>query len=239
MSDSLPKIQYPLTEVDLPIAGKKIKVRPLVTREEKILLMAKTTGDENDILPAIKQVVNNCIATKNVDVDQLALVDLEYAFVRLRSVSINNVTRVSFRDTEDDKVYDFDVNLDEVVVVRDETVDNKIAIQKDVILELSWPTAGIYDDKSFLAITDPNAIIDELALRCTRKVYNGDKVIPATSFTREELKEWLESLDVKTSGKIREFFNKMPRLSYTIRYKNSLGNERTIELRTLSDFFIL
>ena len=116
---SLPKIMYPQFDILVPSLNKKMKFRQFLVREEKILLVAKTSNEDNDILTAIKQVVNNCSMDPTFDVDTISVFDLEYLFLKIRSLSVSNVIKLSYKDYEDEKVYDFDyLNTDDDEPVR-------------------------------------------------------------------------------------------------------------------------
>lgn len=229
---------YPQFDINIPSLNKKMKFRQMLVREEKILLVAKTSKDDNDILTAIKQVVQNCSLDDTFNTDNIALFDLEYIFTRLRAISISNIIKLSFKDFEDDKVYDFDVDLDKVKIDVPKKLDNKITITDTEGLLLKWPSGNIYSDKKFLESTAEDATV-ELIVRCIDKVYDADTVYDAVTFTREEIKDFVENLDVKTFDKINEYLSNAPKMSYTIEYKNSLGNDRKIELSSLNDFFTL
>ena len=113
---SLPKIEHPIFKIKIPSSKREVRFRPFLVKEEKILLIAKTSEQENDILLAIKQVVNNC-ALDDLNIDKLALFDVEYLFLRIRAQSVNNIVSVTYRDNEDPMDYDFDIDLNNVNVV--------------------------------------------------------------------------------------------------------------------------
>lgn len=225
-------------DVVIPSSKKKIKIRPMLVKEEKILLMAKTSDDASDILSAVKQVVNNCIVDSDVDVEKLALFDVEYIFVKIRAYSVSNISKVSYRDNEDSKVYDFDVDLDKVEVIFPENLETNFAINDTLGIIMKYPQASLYSDKEFLQ-SPAEQILDNLILNCIDKIYDGDAMIDPKTYPREELKDFVENIDVNTYDKIRKFFNTLPTLQYKITYKNEMGNERNIELNSLTDFFTL
>ena len=111
---ALPKIDKPLFNLRIPSQNREVQSRPFVVKEEKILLTAQQSGQSKDIMMAIKQVLQNCIVEPDFDADDLTTFDVEYMFLKLRARSVNNVIEVSYRDNEDDKVYDFKIDLDEV-----------------------------------------------------------------------------------------------------------------------------
>jgi len=233
---SLPKITYPQIILTIPSTSKKVAFRPFLVKEEKILLMAKLSEEEKDILIAIKQVVNNC-ALDEFDVNKISLFDLEYIFIQLRAASVNDTVQVSYRDNEDNKVYDFDVKLKEIEINFPEKVDNTIRITDTTGILLKYPNASLYEDKEFLESGEDSFF--QLIVRCVDKIYDENEVYESSAYSKKELEEYLENLDIKTFEKIQDFMVNQPKLSYKISYKNSLGNDREIELTTLSDFFTL
>jgi hypothetical protein len=235
---ALPKLTHPMFDVVIPSSKKKIKIRPMLVKEEKILLMAKTSDDPSDILSAVKQVVNNCVVDSDVDIEKLALFDVEYIFIKIRSYSVSNISKVSYRDNEDGKVYDFDVDLDKVEVVFPEKLDTNFSITDTMGVIMKYPQASLYSDKEFLQ-SPAEEILDNLILNCIDKIYDGDTMVDPKSYPKEELKDFVENIDVNTYDKLRKFFNSLPTLQYKITYKNENGNERNIELNSLTDFFTL
>jgi hypothetical protein len=234
---TLPKIDKPLFELNIPSQNKVYKFRPFTVKEEKILLVAQQDGNEKSIILAIKQVINNCCQEASFDVDKLATFDLEYLFLKLRSRSINNVIEVSYRDIEDDKVYNFEIDLDEVEIIKNDNISNIIPITDEVGIKMKYPSVTIIDD----APTEATAgeVVEYLIRKCIDSIYDKENVYPADDYDEKELIEWIDGLDVETFNKIRAFFDNLPQMYYKLEYENSMGNKREIELTTLSDFFIL
>lgn len=234
---ALPKINHPTFEVTLPSSKDKIVVRPFLVKEEKILLMAMQGEDSDEIINSIKQVINNCIITEGVDIDKLATFDLEYLFLKIRARSVNNVIKLTYKDLEDELKYDVEVNLDEVEVKFDPAHTNKIEVTDKLGFYLAYPHAGMSEK---ISNTDSEAdLFFDILKNCIDKIYDGDNVYMASDSSSEELEEFLQNLDVKSFKKIQDFFQTMPRLYHEIKYTNSLGNERTIKLSSLNDFFML
>ena len=231
----LPKIEQPLFDMIIPSTGKKIVFRPFLVKEEKILLIAQQGGNDTDIIRAIKQILNNCIQD-DIDIDSLAIFDLEYMFLKLRSKSVNNVVRLSYRDTEDEQVYDFELDLDTIEIDMPENINSKIDITENVGMTMKYPSASITDRmKDFENEVD---LMTFFIVNCIDTIYDEENVYVASEFSEKEISEFLDGLDVKTFEKIREFFENVPRLQHIITYNNALGNVRTIELSSLKDFFM-
>lgn len=232
---ALPKIDKPLFDLKVPSMDKTVKCRPFVVKEEKILLTAQQSAKEKDIILAIKQVLSNCITDPSFDTDDLTTFDLEYMFLKLRSRSVNNIIEVSYRDNEDEKVYSFEIDLDEVEMLQDKEINNKIMVNDEIGLIMKFPSVTVLekvpDDM------EPTELIEFLIKSCIDTIFDADEVYPAKDHTDSELSEFIDNLDVDTFTKIQAFFDTLPQLYHKLEYKNSLGKEKTIELTTLSDFF--
>jgi hypothetical protein len=235
MSD-LPKLDYPIYNINVPSLKKSFKFRPFLVKEEKLLLMAKESETETDILVAIKQIVNNCSLDPKLDINKLAVFDLEYLFLKLRALSVDNFLKVSYKDTEDEDIYDFNINLDEVEVIFPENVDSVIKITKDSGLQMRYPSASLYDDKEFLNL-DKDYMF-QLILRCIDNIFLREEVFPAADYKLEDLANFVENLDIKTFQKIQEFLLMSPKIEHKINYTNKMGKDREIILSSLNDFFM-
>lgn len=200
--------------------------RPFLVKEEKILLMAKESEDDADVQRSIKQIVNNCCVDQNFNVDDITLTDLGYLFIRLRAISVDGKVKQSYKDMEDEKIYDFEIDLNKVEVKQDKVVNNNIQISKTMGLILKYPTAQMTNDEDFGLIP-----------RCIDKIYDGEEIYDAKNCSIKELSEWIDNLTIQELEKINEFMANIPRLEYVINYKNSLGNDRKIVLSGLNDFF--
>jgi hypothetical protein len=233
----LPKIKHPTFSFTIPSIKKAMLFRPFLTREEKILLIAKSSEDKAEIFRAIKQIVNNCCLDDNFDIDKLTLFDLEYLFLQLRAVSVNNIVKVSYRDNEDKQVYDFEIDITKVEVEFPKNIDKKIMVDESVGILMKYPPASILDDNEFLKAG--NETFFELVMKCVDKVFDSDEVYTADSYTKKELEEFLDDCGIKTFEKIQEFMNNIPKLKHAIKYKNKMGNDREIVLDSLTDFFTL
>ena len=231
----LPKIDYPLYEILIPSTKNKIRFRPFLVKEEKLLLMAKESQNDSDILLAIKQIITNCCTDKKFDVNKLSVFDLEYIFLKLRSLSVDNMIKVSYKDNEDNKIYEFEVNLDQVEVKYPEKIDNNIKITETSGILMKYPPSTLYDDIEFLNLQRDHLF--ELILRCLDKVYNGEDVYEAKDYKKEDLREFLDNLNIQTFEKIQTFLINSPKIEHKITYKNELGNDREIVLSSLNDFF--
>jgi hypothetical protein len=231
----LPKIDQPLFDMIIPSTGKKVVFRPFLVREEKILLIAQQSENDSEIIRAIKQILNACIQD-DVDIDSLAIFDLEYMFLKLRARSVNNVVKLSYRDIEDGELYNFELDLDTIEVKMPEVINSKIEINDNVGMTMKYPAASITDRmKDFDNEVD---LMTFFIINCIDTIYDEDNVYVASEFSESEITEFLDGLDVMSFEKIRQFFESVPRLYHKIEYTNSLESKRSIELTSLKDFFM-
>lgn len=232
---SLPKIDQPIYSIKLPSTKETFRFRPFLVKEEKLLLMAKESQNLSDILTAIKQIVGNCSIDKKFNVDKIALFDLEYIFLKLRSFSVNNIVKVAYRDNEDERIYNFEVDLEKVEVKFPEKIDNVVKITEKSGIIMRHPPATLYDDQEFLNLE--KEYLFELIVRCIDKIYNEEEIYESKDYKKEDLSEFLENLSIKTFEEIQAFLVNTPKLEYIIKYKNENNNDREIVLSSLNDFF--
>jgi hypothetical protein len=233
----LPVVQHPLFSLTLPSNNKKVEFRPFLVKEEKILLIAQSSGDQGDIVRAIKQVIANCIKTPDVSVEDFTTFDLEYFFIKLRAKSVQNIITLSYKDNEDGQIYDVEVNLDDVEVMKPDNVDLLIDVDNDMQLVLQYPKINIMKDVEQI----DNAVDFNLAIMqaCIYAVVNQGKRFEMDQFTVEERGQFIESLSVPAYQKIQTFVESLPRVEHVIGYTNSNGKRVNITLKTLTDFFTL
>jgi hypothetical protein len=247
---SLPKLRVPLFETIVPSTKEKVQFRPFQVREEKILLMAKATADQEGstpqearvaIIQAIRQIINNTVQTKKPGfLDALTTFDIEYLFLKIRAASVDNIVELAYRDPEDNQVYTVPVNLHDIEVTWPENIQNKIKINDDLGMILKFPTANSLlnvaiqpDDATGVNYT--TALIES----CIDVVYDAETMYPFMESTPDERKDFLDALYLNVYGEIQKFFSNLPHLYHKVTYTNSLGTVREVELSSLEDFFTL
>jgi hypothetical protein len=235
---ALPRLKTPLFDVTIPSTNKDAKFRPFLVREEKILLMAQSTGERKSLINALQQIINNCVVGLDgvkIDINKLTTFDLEYLFLKIRAKSVDNIVELTYTDNEDEKEYSFKVSLDDITIQKDDTHSNKISLEEGVGLVLQYPTAvqlnEISDELSVAEITA------EVVKNSISQIYDEDTVYDVKDVTPEELNEFIDNLPVKAYESIQKFLETMPKMYHKIEYKNSKGTDRVIELTTLEDFF--
>ena len=237
---ALPKITQPEFEITLPVIKKKIKFRPFLVKEEKILLVGKE-GNAAEQMSAMLQILRNVVLSpKNFNPMDLTVTDIEYLFMHIRGKSVDNLVKLKYQDKEDEQLYDFEVDLNivEPRIVKDRSYN--IPVGK-LTIELTDPTidmiskSGLDMDTNLAEGKTTSDMIFSLLSQCLVKVWDDEQVYD--DFTADEATEFFKSIDVNTFQKIQNFFETAPRLEHRLQYTNTLGNEREIVLRGLSDFF--
>lgn len=231
----LPTIQYPIFTDIIPSTGEKITFRPFLVKEEKILLIAQQSGGIEDAVNAMVQILNNCILSK-IDLSSLPVFDIEYLFLKIRAKSVNNIVELRYRDDDDDLVYDFTLNLDDIKLEVDKTVTGIIQLADTIGVVMKYPNFKTMLKFSDFDENDPEETLEVLSC-CIDKIYSDDSVYNGSEHSTEELVEFLSSLSMKQMEKIYEFFQSIPKLTKTLTYKNSLGDSKTIVLEGIADFF--
>ena len=231
----LPKLNTPITMIDVPSFNKEVAFRPYLVKEEKILLIGKETKEVSDIFIAIKQIINNCIMNEKIDIEKFYLFDIEYIFLKLRSISVSNICSITVTDIEDKKEYNIEIDLNEVKKPIFDKEKLLIKINDTFVIKMKYPTVDIYNDKEFLNITDD--YIFELLIKCIDIIYDGDDIHEASNYTKEELSEFLDNLDTNTYKKMRIILSEMPKMRHVISYTNSFDKKIDIVLENLTDFF--
>ena len=235
----LPTIVTPTFELNLPSNGKKIKYRPFLVKEEKILILAIESNSMKDISRAIKDVLKNCILTKNVKVDELPTFDIEYLFLNIRSRSIGESIElvVTCPDDGETKV-NKQIYIDEIEVKKDENHSLDIKLDSTYTMRLKYPSLDqfIDDNFNFDDVTKDNSF--DIIASCIDIVFSDEEAWEAKDCTKKELIDFVERLDSNQFKQIETFFDTMPKLSHQIEVENPKTNVKsTVMLEGLASFF--
>jgi len=231
---ALPKLDTPLYNVTLPVSQKKVSFRAFKVKEEKVLLTGKE-GSAEDQLAAMRQLLINCVEKPvKFNPGELSMPDVEYLFIQLRARSVQNIVELKYRDKEDNKVYDFAIDLDTIQPDIDPDRSGKIELNDTVGIELIDPTLDMLSQLDMNDMEDSEQAYKVIAA-CTKLVWEGDEVYD--DFTQEELIEFLQGMDIKMFAKMKEFFDTAPKMRHKLEYVNKEGNDRVINLEGISDFF--
>ena len=236
---ALPKIEVPTYELTLPSEDKKIKYRPFLVREEKILYIAMETGQNKEMINALKDVVGAC-TFDTLNVDRLPIFDIEYLFLQIRAKSVSEITKFRTICPDDGKTYvETEVDLTKVEVQVDDEHTNRIILdtQRNLGLVLKYPTLKNYDVGRGLDNIEIDKVFNIL-IDCVDHIFEGDKIYPAKDTSKQELKDFIEGLPQDAFTKIKSFFDTMPKLKHEIEVTNPNTNVTSkIVLTGIADFF--
>lgn len=231
----LPKIELPLFELELPSSGKKIKYRPFTVKEEKILLVAQESDEPEQTVLSVKQIVNNCLV--DVDVEKLAMFDLEYVLLMLRSKSVDNNIKFAVKDPDTEENVELEIDLNEVKVTRDDEHSNRIKINDYYTLFLQYPTIEEFIKIAKSDKKDP-LVNYFIMISCLDKIASEEEVYNFSDYTNEEIDDFMENLQGDVLKKIQKFFETMPKLRHEMKYTNKEGKEQTFVIEGMRSFFI-
>ena len=232
---SLPKIQYPIFELTLPSNKETVTYRPFTVKEEKLLLISQESEEQKERIRAMRQIVNNCCFNLSQDIGLLPSFDLEYCFLKIRSKSVGNIVELNYRDLTDNKIYNFEVDLDELEVAFNENHKTSIKINDDLGIIMKYPTVELLNNIK-TDIEDPETVF-EVIKKCVATIYDEDNTYDTKDYTNEEITEFVESIPAKAFEDITEFFETIPVLKHELHYKDSDGTDKTITLQGIDDFF--
>lgn len=242
----LPKIDVPTYEMVLPLSNKKIRYRPFLVKEEKLLLMAMEADDESSIMDAIKQIITNCVL-EDFDAENLPASDLEFLFLNLRARSVGDVVELQYKcnntlhteagnEHQCGNLVKFNVNLLEIYPEKANEELKKIQINSSTGIMMKYPTLKSYEVAS--NSTEVDAVMSVL-LDCIDFIYDADNVYYSKDIPRKELQEFVEGLTRDTFKKIETFISSVPKIKKELNFKcNKCGYQENIMVEGLSNFFV-
>ena len=235
---ALPKLTTPTYELEIPSTDEKIKYRPFLVKEEKILMMAMESKSSADITQAVKDIVMECTFNK-VDISNMPMFDVEYIFLNIRSKSVGEVSKLKILCQDDGKTYaDVELDLNEVKVQVGDDHTNKIELTEDMGLIMKYPTIDSFSETGIRDI-NPSNMLDVIST-CILQIYEkkGEKTYDPKDQTKKELTEFSGRLSTEQVEDVQKCFETMPKLKHEITVKNpKTKKENKVTLTGLNDFF--
>jgi len=235
----LPKIATPSYELVIPSSKKKIKYRPFLVKEEKILILAMESEDTTQIANAVKNVISSCILSRGIKVEKLSTFDIEYLFLNIRGKSVGEQIEVMVTCPDDNKTkVPALINIDSIKVQIDDEHSKDIVLDDQYTLRMKYPSLNEFIKNNFN--TEDLKVDDtfDLIASCIEQVYSEEESFAASDCTKKELSQFLEQLNSSQFKMIEKFFETMPKLSHTVKVTNpntKVDNE--IILEGLQSFF--
>lgn len=244
---ALPKLDVPIYETTLISTGKKVKFRPFLVKEQKLFLMASQSDDPKEMVQTLKQVLTNCIVDK-VDIENLPTFDLEHLFIQLRAKSVGEVVNMRYtcnnlvkkEDGTEKKcggIVQFDLNLTDITPIKNENHKTKIQLTENMGIMMKYPNLQML--KNFDENKDDFENTLQTIVSCIEYIYDKDKIYYSKDSTKEELIEFVESMQQDDLEKIKTFFDTMPKMKKDLHFKcNKCGYEEDIVVEGIQNFFV-
>ena len=241
----LPKIDVPIYKIDLPLSKKKIRFRPFLVKEEKILLMAMESGEQKTVVEATKQIVNNCCLDE-IDIEKLSITDFEFLFLNLRARSVSEIVDLQYKcnnkvktedGTEKDcgNVVNLNINVLEIKPEIDPKHTNKIELTNKMGIVMQYPNFKILEKEDGSDVEKVMDIVSE----CVDYIYDEDNIYYKKDISKEELTEFIDSMTKEQFAKVQEFFDTIPKLKKDIDFKcKKCGYSETITIEGIQNFFV-
>ena len=238
----LPTLTTPTYELKLPSTGKKIKYRPFLVKEEKILIIALETRDQGEMTNAVKDVLKKCILTRGVKVDNLPTFDIEFIFLNIRAKSIGEDIKLTVTCPDDRETQvSTTIYVDEIEVVKPKDHTTDIILEKDLTLRMKYPSLNQFIESNFDVNDSSEDVVDktfQVVADCIDTVFNKEESWDSTDYSPQERLDFIKQLSSKQYKEVERFFATMPKLSHTIEVVNpNTKKKSSIVLEGLADFF--
>ena len=235
---ALPQVNTPTYELAVPSTDEKLKYRPFLVKEEKILMIAMEGKEQSGIIDAVKQIVQSC-TFDTFDISKAPIFDVEYIFLNIRAKSVGEISTVNLRCLDDNETFvktDIDLTKVEVEMNKDHT--NKVELSEEMGMIMTYPTLDSFNEYEGTVVNASNMI--DIIASCVTQIYDkgGEEVFEAKDSTKQELIDFIEQLNAKQFQDVQAFFDTMPKLTHTVKIKNpKTKKESEITLSGLNDFF--
>ena len=237
----LPKINTPTYDLTLPSTGKKIKYRPFLVREEKILIMAMESENMTEITNSIVQILTDCILTENVKVETLSTFDIEYLFLNIRARSVGETVDINITCPDDEETQvEMTIDIDAIKIQKTRGHKNIIKLDDNLSMKLRYPSLQQFIENNFETGENISEVGQSLSMitSCIDMIYNDEESWESSDYSKKELDEFVEQMNTKQFKQIEKFFTTMPKLSHKLMVKNpNTGVESEVVLEGLAAFF--
>ena len=239
----LPTIETPTYELKLHSSNKKVKYRPFLVKEEKVLIIALESKDQSAITNAVKEVLKKCILTKGIDVDNLPTFDIEHLFLNIRAKSIGEDIKLTVTCPDDNETkVQVTIYVDEIKVNKPRGHTKDVVLDDKMTLRMKYPSLNQFIENNFDTEDEAETMVDKtfkVVADCMDTIFTGEDAWDAKDYTPSERLEFVEQLNSQQYKKVEKFFSTMPKLSHKIEVVNPNTKKKgSIILEGLADFFV-
>jgi len=238
----LPTIETPTYELKLPSSSKKIKYRPFLVKEEKILILALESKSQNEITNAVTDVLKKCILTRGIKVDDLPTFDIEFLFLNIRAKSIGEDIKLNVTCPDDGETkVPVTIYVDEIKVIKPKDHKIDIVLDDKMSLRMKYPSLNQFIESNFDTEDEAETMVDKtfrVVADCMDTIFDGEDAWEAKDYSAQERLDFVQQLNSQQYKKVENFFSTMPKLSHTIEVVNPNTKEKgSVVLEGLADFF--
>ena len=239
----LPTIETPTYELKLHSSNKRVRYRPFLVKEEKVLIIALESKNENEITNAVKDVLKKCILTKGIDVDSLPTFDIEYLFLNIRAKSIGEDIKLTVTCPDDNETkVPVTIYVDEIKVVKPKGHTKDIKLDDKLTLRMKYPSLNQFIESNFTTDDEAETLVDKtfrVVADCIDTIYTEEDAWDTKDYTPQERMDFVEQLNSSQYKKVEKFFSTMPKLTHTIEVVNPNTKEKgSVVLEGLANFFV-
>lgn len=232
---ALPKLNdSPKYDLVIPSTKQKVKFRPYLVKEEKVLMLASESGDDKQALQAIVDTIKACVSDE-INTSELTTFDVEYAFTQIRAKSVGETSKVGVKCNHCQTTNEITIPLDDIKVETPK-IEDKIKLTDDISLKMKWPR---YNDVLGQDLSDMSQTQQtfKLLIECIESVMTNEENIKFKDEAEEERLAFVESLTSEQFKAVREYIEKMPKMKYNLEYSCSSCNEKNnVTLEGMQDF---
>ena len=232
----IPKPARPEYSATIPSTGKRIKYQPFSVKEEKVLILAAESKDLDEVSNAIANVLSSCVnSPADFNVNDLALFDIEFLFLKARAKSIGETIQLKVTDPEDGYETEHELNVDAIKVEKNKAHTDIIDVDDKIKIQMKYPGLDFFAEG--LKIDNINDSTETVA-KCVKQIIVEDEVYSSSDLSQQEILEWLDELTTEQYKNVMSFFETMPKLRHVIKLKNpNTGKTFETVLEGLADFF--
>jgi hypothetical protein len=239
----LPTIDVPTYEIKIPSTGKPVTVRPFLVKEEKLLLMALQSNDDQEIINTTKQVIRNCIIDGDIDVEKLPFFDVDYLFIALRAKSVGESIDIKFTcnntvgGSKCGNIFPAKIDISNSKVVKDDSISNDVVLSGALRIKMKYPSYS-----AMKTILDDDAVLNKkikIVVSSIEYIQDKDKIYSTKDVSKEELTSFVENLTQDQFRKLEHFVDNFPSFVVTTEAScDKCGYNHRLEYRDFSSFFV-
>ena len=234
---ALPVLNTPKFKLKLPSDNRVVNFRPFLVKEEKILLIATETGEQAELITAIKNIIKACTDIK--DVEHLSTFDIEYVFLQIRTKSVGESVEVQVTCPDDGETQvPVSIPLDQIKIHKTKGHKKEIKLSEEIVLTMKYPSLDVFVEMNF---QDNEGGVDQvfkMAAGCIESIVDTEQVYECKDLPKEELNAFLDQMTSDQFKKVQDFFESMPKLQHTLKVTNpNTKVESEVKLEGLASFF--